>query len=219
MRSRIMRALMCTIALAPCTVSLPARAKPQVIFGWSDSQQAKRVADFAALTPDHFDRTSLLKDDDLETTASINTEAGYKFRGGFTDVIRSNTFLRALINKRTGATIYQVYANLDYTLEWRDFESINFETTDGPVAQPLTKIAHNVKCTSGVCLYTEDIGFELPESFLRQLADRAADRPVRPWRFRFKSQKGIDWTDDMAPAEAAGLLLAVQRYRSAQKLP
>lgn len=60
----------------------------------------------------------------------------------------------------------------------------------------------------------EVVAFDVPETFLRNLAQRAGERPVRPWRFRLKAKNGLDWTDDMAPAEAAGLLLAVDRYRS-----
>lgn len=222
MRSRKLRLGLC-IVLPIAAAGGPLHAAPQVIFGWSESQQAKRISQFDTLTPEHFDRTSVVQDDDLEVSASIDTEAGFKFKGGFTDVIRSNTFLRALINKRTGETVYQVYARLNYSLEQRVFERVNFETPDGPMTVSLTVIARDAECQHAPtlkygCLHTEDVAFALPESFIRQLAARSAERPVKPWRFRFKSQKGIDWTDDMPPSEAAGLLLAVERYRQSRKL-
>jgi hypothetical protein len=189
-----------------------------VIFGWTEQQQAKRINDFARLTPEHFDRTSTVQDDDLETAARIDTSEGYKFKGSFTDLIRSNTFLRAIVHKRTGETAFQVYATLTYTLNWRYFESATFATAEGPVSAPLRVIARDVDCKYG-CVYTEDVAFDVTEAFLRDLAKTAGDRPVKPWRFRFKAKNGADWTDDMAPAEAAGLLLAVERYRRDHKLP
>ena len=137
----------------------------------------------------------------------------------FTDRVRADSFLRAFIEKTSGRTSYQLYATITYTGQWRTFESGTFSTPAGPMGQPLTVIDHSVSCTYSVCVYIEVVALVLTESFLRQLAQRADERPVAPWRFRFKARDGEDWTDDMAPAEAAGLLLAVDRYRSGHKLP
>ncbi len=216
MRNRTFKYAILSACLAGVVIAAaPQPAQAQVWTEWSDKQQAKRIEQFAKLSPEHFARTSETQDDELEVLATIHTRDGYAFKGSFTDRMRADTFLRALIEKRSGAASYQLYARLSYSGEWRTFTSARYATSQGPVSAPLTAIDRDVSCQYGVCVYTEHVAFEVSEDFLRQLAERASERPVRPWRFRFKARSGLDWTDDMAPAEAAGLLLAVDRYRAA----
>lgn len=207
------------LGFATLQLAMPNLASAQAVTGWTEKQAAHRTELFARLTAEHFDKTSTLKDDDLETVATITTAPGFTFKGGFTDRVRADSFLRAFIEKTTGRTSYQLYATITYTGQWRTFESGTFSTPAGPVSQPLTVIDHSVTCPYSICVYTEVVALELTESFLRQLAQRADERPVTPWRFRFKAKDSEDWTDDIAPAEAAGLLLAVDRYRTAHRLP
>ena len=83
----------------------------------------------------------------------------------------------------------------------------------------LTINSGEVNCPYGTCVWWRDLAFEVPEEVLRAVAARAAERRVRPWRFRFKAEQGDDWTDDMAPAEVAGLLLAVDAFKQKHRLP
>lgn len=202
-------------------LSLPVvpAAAAQTMAGWSDKQQAKRLEQFARLTPGEVAKLVTTADDDLESVATLTTDRVFKTPGGFSDRVRADNFLRALIDKKSGRTIFQLYAQLLYTGEPRRFNGANFQL-DGSIAnRPLTISNVTVDCPYGVCMHEEHIAFEIPEALLRELATRADERPVRPWRFRLKAQSGEDWTDDMAPAEAAGLLIAVDRYRREHGLP
>ncbi len=79
-------------------------------------REARRAAEIrermAGLTPSDFLRTATLQDDDLETVAVLTTEPGFHYRGGFTDRARTDSFMRAIITKRTGTTTYQVYSTI-----------------------------------------------------------------------------------------------------------
>ncbi|MEZ5687871.1 MAG: hypothetical protein R3E21_03645 [Caenibius sp.] len=204
----------CLLGFAMMAMPLPAQA--QVWTEWSEKQQARRLEQFARLTPEHFARTSKIEDDGLEVVATIHTRDGYTFKGGLTDRMRADTFLRAFVDKRSGSATYQLYAQLSYSGEWRTFSSALYATSQGPVSVPLTVIDRDVDCHYGTCVFTEHVTFPLPEEIVRELAGQADEHTVKPWRFRFKARSGLDWTDDMTPAEAAGLLLAVERYRAAK---
>ncbi len=201
--------------------SLPAisPAAAQTMTGWSDKQQAKRLEQFARLTPGDVARLVSTTDDDLEAVATLTTERAFTSPGGFTYRVRADNFLRALIDKKSGRTIFQLYAQLAYTGEARRFNGANFQLAGTLASGPLILSSSTVDCPYGVCLHEDHIAFEVPEALLRELTTHADERPVRPWRFRLKAQSGEDWTDDMAPAEAAGLLAAVDHYRREHGLP
>ena len=221
MRSRtrwLRNAGLLPVFLALCLPAIPTAAA-QVMTGWSDKQQAKRLEQFARLTPGDVAKLITTADDDLEPIARLTTDRAFTTKGAFTDTMRSDNFLRALIDKKSGRTIFQLYAQLLYTGEPRRFNGANFQLAGAIASRPLTISNETVDCPYGVCMHEEHIAFEIPEALLRELAARADERPVRPWRFRLKARNGEDWTDDMAPAEAAGLLAAVDRYRREHGLP
>jgi len=214
MRSRTYR---CGL-IAAVMGAAPAIAHAQAVSGWTEEQQAKRTILFASLDPQQIASQVTIKDDELESVARLTTETAFKFKGSFTDLTRADNFFRAILNKTTGRTTYQLYQHLTYTDE-RRFSFANYETPDGPVSATLTINSGEVNCPYGTCVWWRDLAFEVPEEVLRAVAARAAARPVKPWRFRFKAQQGDDWTDDIAPAEAAGLLLAVDAFRQKHRLP
>jgi hypothetical protein len=163
----------------------------------------------------HFARTAQLIDDDLETVAQINTSPGFTYRGGFTERVRSDNFLRASISKSDGRTLFQVYQTLLYTGGHRNFVSANYQTSAGPRSVPLIRISSNVSsCASaGFCLRAEDVAFEVPEEVLRSVAAAGG----QPWRYRLNAQAGESWDDNLSPSEVAGLLSRVDAYRAARK--
>lgn len=216
MRSRFFRRLTTvTFSTVAMLAAPPANAADDKGYtGLSESQQAKRIAQFADLTPEHFAKTATISGDELDVAVTIDTAAGYKFKHRFTDPVRSEVLLRAMISRQTGATTYQVYARIAYSLEQRFFQNATYVTAEGPVSARLTIIDHDIICQYGTCVFTDIMVFDIPERTLRNIAARADERPVKPWRFRYQSGVGLDWTDDIAPAEAAGLLMAVDRYQN-----
>lgn len=181
------------------------------------SQQAltKKQREALALTPEHFETTATYKDDELETVAEVNTAGGFQDRGGLLRVVSNDNFLRAYIDKRTGATQFQVYQFVSYDGDWRFFYGVNYETTDGPRAVELIQIDRKVLTCGRYtgCSYIEHFAFPVEESLLREIAAKYDPANPSAWRFKFKSKSGKEWQDGMLPAEIAGLLRAVDRQK------
>lgn len=168
-----------------------------------------------ALDAAHFERTARLTDSDLDLTATISTEEGFRYRGSFTDRVRSDNFLRAAITKRTGEATIQVYQSTVYNSPARIFRTANYQTPSGLKSAPLIIISETeMSCFGGSCAYQDDVGFEVSEADLRQIAAayEAGDR--RPWRFKFNATGGEDWEDSMSPAEIVGFLRRLEAYRA-----
>jgi hypothetical protein len=56
--------------------------------------------------------------------------------------------------------------------------------------------------------------FEIPASVVKEIAQGYRPDSRDPWRLRFKDENGGSITGGLAPAEAAGLLQAVERIRA-----
>lgn len=175
----------------------------------------KQVAILQSMTPQEVARGVTVRDDDLETAATLTSEAAYQTNGRFNDRVRSDNFLRAFIDKKTGEARFQVYQEITYGVAYRNFQTVSYSTTDGPSNSDLEVISHDMPCNYGVCFYKDIVGFTVDEQVLRAVAAgyKAGNSPY--WRFRFHAQNGLDWNDRMMPAEVAGMLAAVDTYRQA----
>lgn len=174
-----------------------------------------QMAKLQALTPEQVATQVTINDDDLEPIATLTTERVYRSNGGFTDPVRSDNFLRAFIDKRTGTVRYQFYQSVTCNFIRRNFTTANYATPSGPIGVPLVSIANEVVvCPAGGCTYREVVGFDMSPELLVSIAASYAPGASPLWRVRFKAQNGVDWEDRMAPAEAAGLLLAVKAYQA-----
>ncbi|MGN6357709.1 MAG: hypothetical protein ACTHLU_09550 [Novosphingobium sp.] len=177
----------------------------------------KQLKMVAALTPETVANGAKITDDSLETTATITTFDAYRSNGGFTDPVRSDNFLRAFVDKRTGSVRYQVYQNITYNWDWRHFTYVNYASGTGVEEEELTNIARDVvACAPGICTYREVVGFSVGEEELRKIAGQYLPGRAAFWRFRFKARNGIDWEDRVSAAEVSGLLIAVDRFRAAR---
>lgn len=174
----------------------------------------KDLAHIQALSPEYFQRTAIINDDQLELIATIDTSKGFSSHGKFTDRVRSDNFFRAFINKSTGTVRYQLYEDVHYNFNWRNFRSASVLLGGQPTSMPLTSIAHDVEaCFSGVCSYRETVGIDMVEAEVREIAASSAAGGFRLWPFRLKAQNGMDFEDAAIPAEAAGIVAAVAAYR------
>ena len=125
-----------------------------------------------SLTPQHFFETATIKDDAMETTAIISTVEGYKERRGLLNIVWNDNFLRAFIDKRSGAVTYQLYQRIYYEARhWRSYDMVNVQTPKGVETRPVTTIGQEVLSCSGGgdCHFVEDLGFDVEESLLRGL--------------------------------------------------
>ncbi|MBC2667339.1 hypothetical protein H7F51_17610 [Novosphingobium flavum] len=165
-----------------------------------------------ALTPEGVASVVAVEGDDLEPVVVLTTARAWSSKGKFTDRVRSDNFLRAFIGKKTGEARFQLYQQVTYSFQYRNFRQVVFATSQGPRSAPVTELSHEVvTCAAGLCVYKDTLGFDLPESVVREIAAGYQPGASPLWRFRFKAQNGFDWEDRIAPAEAAGLLLAISQ--------
>lgn len=173
----------------------------------------KQLNQIRQLTPASVESSILVEDDSLEAIAKLTSENVWKGKGKFTDKVRSDNFLRAFIDKRSGEVRYQLYQEVTYSGDWRRFSSVSYETAEGPIMAQTTSIAQQVvTCDYGLCVHREVVGFDVPRTVLDEVAARyTITEEVVFWRFRFKGQGGLDWEDRISAAEVVGFLQAVDR--------
>jgi hypothetical protein len=186
------------------------------VSGCATTTKEAQIETALGLTKEHFKNTATVKDDSLDTVATITTVNGIQEKRGLLGIVRDDNFLRAVIDKKTGKTSFQLYQVIYYQGSgWNLFQTVNFETPYGPQSKPVTVISRNVDCAGsryGGCTYVEHIAFDVDESLLRTIAGNYSpgQRPV--WRFKFTAKSGIDSNEGMLPAEIAGLLEKVDEY-------
>lgn len=173
--------------------------------------------DIMSYTPEHFRDTALITDDALDTVAVISTQNGRHQGTDFGgDGWSCKSFLRAIIDKRSRATTYQLYAEVSYFDDRRAYSMINYFTPQGVQSVPLTKIAHSSDpCHKSDCMKTEDVAFDMPESMLREIAGTYAPHAANGWEFKLKGRIiSTDVVGVVMPSEAAGLLMTVKAYKA-----
>lgn len=148
-------------------------------------------------------------DDDLETEVKIDTQ---RTRTLWTkdNEISDITFIRAWINKTTGNRRFQIYSHIDYDdPDWRFYSTVNFQTPSGPQSAILTKIAAKPYHWGKDLRHSEDVGFEIPEALLRELAGKYIDGSDAALKFRLFAKTGRNKDFSIPVFEIAGLLLKV----------
>ena len=199
------------VALTALSISVPANGADTEL---KREYSAKELARMQSLTPAHFRQTAVIADDALEPVATITTDKGFSSRGRFTDRVRSDNFFRALVEKATGVALVQLYAEVSYNFEWRNFTSASVLLAGRPKAIPLTIIDRKVvTCSSGLCSYKEVVAIPVTENEVKEIAAGWSAARSRPWPYRLKATNGMDFEDAIMPAEAAGLLEALEAYR------
>jgi hypothetical protein len=170
---------------------------------------SRSSADLFRMTPADFARTVSSKDDALETQAEFDTYNGWLERP-------SDVFLRAYVDKTTGAVTYQLYATVSFAGDWRFYNRINYELPGGGVGEgQLSRVDSNANCGTYGCNLTEDVVFDVPEPLLRALASVYRPGGNSSWHFKLKGKyNNADYQNGIIPAEAAGLLSAVDTYRA-----
>ncbi|MDN7533839.1 hypothetical protein [Burkholderia orbicola] len=174
------------------------------------------------LTEDHFRRTATVTDGDLETAATISTLYGWQPDSNLLVGRVSDTYLRAFIDKKSGATLFQVYTWLRYPGDWRDYRQSNYLTVDGLKTAAVTNLGQaNVDCSLRAvgCIYLDQLGFTVTESDLRRLRAVHGATPSFVWRFKLKARNGPDCDGELSVAEIGGLLARVDQYRHEKNMP
>lgn len=215
-----MRATIFAGAISLSVISGPVHAQ-MITQGQIEKKREKDKTKLLKLTPADFQKSVEIKDDDLETIATLSTAKGFRSTGGLFDIQGSDVMLRAHVNKRSGEATYQVYAYVWYKeTQERRYQSVNYQS-DGEVASAtVNNLASRViscdqySATLG-CSRSEEFVFPVSEELLQSIVARPADQF---WRMKFRAQAGIDWEEMFAPAEVAGLLNSVAAYKGAHGL-
>ena len=174
----------------------------------------------AQLTPADVERAVSIEDDALELIATLTTRDVFREKRGLLRRVPFDAFLRAFIDKKSGRVLYQLYATFIYTAPRYAYWTLaNYETADGPVAAKLDVIARRRECAGrSDCARLETVGFPVAERVLREVAAAYRAGVGATWRFKLKAKAGVDHDDGLAGAEIAGLLNAVDAYRTAHGL-
>lgn len=162
-----------------------------------------------------------IKDDPMEMSVYVST---LKCVRGLEDDIEmkahdiddeGNFFLRAFINREHYTPVYQMYNIIEYRDDWRFYKTVNYQTPQGLKTAPLLEIDRDVEHTSYRGLkYNEHVVFEIKESLLRELIKTS--NTYSCWKYKLKSQHGVDSAVSIQHVEIAALLEVVDEYCESQ---
>jgi hypothetical protein len=157
-----------------------------------------------------------VQDDPLETSAVISTEPFFKKKQGLFGTVSSDKFMRAIVDKKSGAISYQLYIWVSYYGDWQFFDQVNLETSSGPLPAKTRVLDRNVvSCAASRfagCLMSEHLAVDVDEAVLRGVAAGASAGTADEWRFRVMGRSG-GTTTGILRTEVAAVVLAAERYR------
>jgi len=170
------------------------------------------------LTADAARAKVTVHEDPLEVEAMLSTRGVLRSTRGVLKTPHNDTHLQAFVDRKTGATRFEVRQVLQYVGSYRDFARVNYETAAWPATASLRKLDENQAACDAIDPQSscyEEVAFVVDEAELRRLA-ADADQGAS-WSFKFKPQQGREHRASLPKAEIAGLLGAVDAYRSGKK--
>ena len=181
-----------------------------------DKKLPKQLRALIAMTPEDHLKKVAIDDDAMEVVATLDTSGSFQEKHGLLRIVWSDIFLRAFIDKTTGTATYQVYFQFKgQPSAWPRLNTANYEKAGGLESASLQQIGSDVSCSGYMgCTYTEVVVFEVGEDLLRDIASRYKPNDPNAWRIRFKGQSGLDVDEGLVAGEVAGLLMAVDAYRT-----
>ena len=188
------------------------------------AQSATLPKSLRALTPEAARAATTINDDPLEFEATFSTEKAHREGWLFAKPDGHDNHLRAVLDKRTGKVRYEVRTKLRYWGTQRDYRAAHFDTDTGLQKVDLTLTRHGQEfCSTNdlnfACPLSKTVAFPIDEAVVRVIAARYDRAGQQPWGFKLKDDTGYDVTSAIAPAEAAGLLQAVEGYKSRSANP
>ncbi len=196
---------------------LPIIAAALVLAPASASAQKLTKADLAAIaaTPAQVAAMVTVKNDPLDHAIQVSSEPFFVVKSGLLRMTSGDKFMRAFVDKRTGATEYQFYLWTNYSGDWQFFDRLNYESSSGPVSAEVHKVASKVLgCTRYGCTLQEHIAADIPESVLRQVAMGASPGADVTWKVRVYGRSTEGVTTGILKTEVAGFLMAVDKVRA-----
>ncbi|MES2495591.1 MAG: hypothetical protein V4618_05740 [Pseudomonadota bacterium] len=178
---------------------------------------AKRLR---AMTPADVSAAVTLHDDRAAGSVTVSTEAAF-VRSPLSPIrhLLSDNHLRAVIDPQTATVTYEVHQSIFHWGEPRTFVAARFPAGGGARTVGLIRADAGERfCPNedgwGHCALTRQIAFPIAESDIRSIAARYRPGGGDGWAYRIEESGGRHWDDRISPAEAAGLLLAVDQVRT-----
>jgi hypothetical protein len=169
-------------------------------------------------SPEDFARKTLIKDYPPEEAVVVSTQDAYTRGRPLKGAYAEDVHLRALVERESGRVTWQVWHDLVTTSGHKNITAVHFRSGGNlQTAEPFTVDKWLDQCppTDGIgsCNHFTRVGFELPETSVREIAAAYHAGSRVPWRLQFKDVSGNDVTGGLAPAEAAGLLAALESWQ------
>lgn len=173
----------------------------------------------ADLAPAHFARTISVEQGAAPGTVVLSTQDGYARSRQVKGARANDVHLRAVVDRQSGKVSWQVWHDLVYVGGRKDVSAVHY-TAGGATRQaaPLHVEHWLDECPAtdapGFCNQFTRIAFELPEHVVREIAAAGHAGQRAPWRLRFDDAAGRHVTGAVAPAEAAGLVEALDAWKA-----
>ena len=189
-----------------------------ICFGAGAHGQRELPRKLAAMTPADVEAKARIADDPLERHVIISTDRAFRGSRPVDGGYESQAHLRAIIDRATMATRFEVRQETVYAGPRKDLYQVNYLQSGALVEAALALAIHEGdNCphvdTVGSCILTKTVAFELTEPLVREIAALYKPGSRTPWAYRIKDRNGHDITGGIAPAEASGLLEALEKWR------
>jgi len=172
----------------------------------------------ARLSPEQVAQKIRIENDPLDRFMTLSTQPSWQRGRSITGAYATDVHLRALVDRETGKTRWQVWHELDYRGNARHFTAVAYRTGGQRVEVPLQDVEnwndYNVD-NDGFRRHSQHarIVFELPEGVVMDIAASYRAGSREPWRLRFVERGGQNVTGGLAPSEVAGLVQALQKWQ------
>jgi len=202
--------------LKPALFAAALLASPQVASAYESLPRQ-----LASLSPQDFADTVVVDDDPLKPVVMLSTQPGYTRGRSIEGAYAQDVHLRAVVDRNTGSVKWQVWHDLVNVRGHKNVVAVHYQQAGSmAAADPLAVDRWLDECppTDGIgsCNQFTRVAFELPEDVVRDVAASYRAGSREPWRLHFKDVSGRDVTGGIAPAEAAGLVQALDSWRNSK---
>mgnify|MGYP007106201399 CR=1 FL=1 len=172
----------------------------------------------AQLSPEDFAERVEILNDPLEETIVLSTRDAYASGRSVKGAYAEDVHIRALADRESGKISWQIWHDFIHAGRRKELHAIHYLSGGRLHKAAPVLVEHWLdQCPPtdglGSCKQFVRVIFELPEHAIREAAASYRQGSREPWRIRFKSAAGKDITSGIAPAEAAGLIQAVDAWR------
>jgi hypothetical protein len=173
------------------------------------------------MSPEAFHQKIVVKDDPLEFHVTFSTEKAHRTGWNSLKNHTHDNYLTAKLDRRTGATTFEVRQDLRYIgQQRRDYRQVHYNTGSGLKQVDLGDVRQSTQACPlsetyiTECILGEHMAFSLDEKQVREIAARYRPGANDSWAFKMKDASGHDITSAITAAEAAGLLQAIDEHRA-----